>query len=267
MFEYLYALPDTYLFVLISVFSLIISVSIILVIKVFVKLTVHYDDNPVLGNISQLIGIIYGVLAGLMALYLINNITATGDAIQHEANAIANIYRDSKWLTEPTRSTIQSELKTYINKVVQVEWPLMQEGKDLQNDGEFIIENITDQLVNYKAAKNADSLLVHDTVDEIKTLYDAREQRIQKSFTSLNGEIWVVILIGTILTIGINYLFKMNFYLHLVSVSAATLMASSMMFLLVALDRPFQGEFGIEPKPFISVLQFMEKAGQTHTKH
>ena len=110
MIDYLYKLSDTNIFILLSLFSVSISISFILIIKFFIPVSVHYDDNPVLGNISQLIGIIYGVLAGLMALYLINNITATSDAIQNEANAVANIYRDSKWLKEPTRSNIQKEL-------------------------------------------------------------------------------------------------------------------------------------------------------------
>ena len=79
------------------------------------------------------------------------------------------------------------------------------------------------------------------------------------SFSALNSEVWVVILLGTILTIGINFLFGMNFYLHIFTAIAVGLMASSMLFLLVTLDRPFRGEFVIEPDSLAAVLQFIEK--------
>jgi hypothetical protein len=58
-------------------------------------------------------------------------------------------------------------------------------------------------------------------LQEVRVLYDARQQRIQMSYFQLNPEIWVVVVLGTILTLCINYLFGMNFYLHVFTVSAA----------------------------------------------
>jgi hypothetical protein len=91
-------IPDSDVFFVLSISLIVISILAIYAIKKLVPIEILYRDNPVIGNISALIGIIYGVLAGLTALYLINNINLTSDAVQREANALANIYRDTEWL-------------------------------------------------------------------------------------------------------------------------------------------------------------------------
>ena len=107
------------------------------------------------------------------------------DAVQREANATANIYRDSKWLQEPSRVQIQAEIKNYITEVINVEWPLMQKGKQIDDaTGNIIIDRLTDDLVKYNGASNSELLLVHDMLDEIRDLYNARQQRINLSYSN-----------------------------------------------------------------------------------
>lgn len=255
--EYIYHLSNIYLFILLNCIFIPISIIALYIVKRFIPLDIRYKDNSVIGDVSALISIIYGVLVGLTALYLINNNNYTADAVQREANAVANIYQDSKWLKNPTRNEIQTEVKKYIDIIINIEWALMNQGKaDTSNN--LIIENMTNALLHYKANGNFETLLLRDMIAEIKMLYDARQQRIHMSYAALSPEIWTVILIGTILTIMINYIFGMNFYLHIVTVSAVALMASSMLFLLITLDRPFEGDFVIEPDAFRSVLALIK---------
>lgn len=263
MLSFLYRMSDFYLFILVSLVFIIVSIFAILIVRQRIPRNLRYRYNPVVGNIAALIGVIYGVLAGLMALYLINNINYTADAVQREASAVANLYRDSQWLKGPNKSNIQSEIKNYLQNVINVEWPLMREGKLVTSDGSFIIEKIATQVSQYPIVNNADIVIASDILSEIKSLYNAREQRIHMSYSTLNIEIWIVILIGTILTIGINYLFRISFYLHVLTVSAAALMCASMIFLLLTLDKPFQGEFAIQPDSFISLLTIIENRDHT----
>ena len=268
MVRYIYQLSSVYLFILFIVVSIAVSLVGVFIVRRFIPLELRYRDNPVIGNISALISIIYGVLAGLIALYLINNISYTADAVQREANAIANMYRYSKWLKEPVRSEVQNDIKDYLKKVIEVEWPIMQAGKNINDSivakvhDKFVIEDLTGKLLSYSLAKPTDGYLVQNMLGEIRDLYNAREQRIHMSLVALDANIWIVLIIGTILTIVINYFFGMNFYLHLLTVSAVALMAAAMMFLLVTLDRPFQGELVIAPAAFNAVLTYVEKDTQ-----
>lgn len=259
MFAYLFSLSDVSLFLLLSGISIAISIFAIFLVKCFISIEIRKNDNAVIGNTASLIAVIYGVLAGLSALYLINNNSYTADAVLREANAVADIYRDSKWMSEPARTNIQNELKQYLNEVINVEWPTMQKGETIiRKTGLAIISNMTDALIHYAGNTGAESLLTHDMLDEIRILYDARQQRIHMSETQLSPQLWVVIIVGSILTLCINYLFGMNFWLHVITVCAAALMASSMIFLLITLDKPFQGEYNIRPDAFERIQVSME---------
>ncbi|MDR3478025.1 MAG: DUF4239 domain-containing protein [Gammaproteobacteria bacterium] len=258
MFDYLYRISDIKLFILLTLVSVTLSLIAIFLVRRFIPVNLRYIDNQVIGNTISLVSVLYGVLAGLAALYLINNNSYASDAVQREANSIANIFRDTRSLKEPARTSIQTEVKQYIDTVINIEWPLMRKGAHIDHEGDTIIDNIADEINNYYVIGESESRLVRDLLEENKSLYNSRQQRITMSYASLDIEIWIVILIGTILTMSINYLFGMNFYLHMVTVIAAAIMTSSMIFLLITLDRPFQGEFIIEPVALKSVLHFIE---------
>lgn len=257
MLDYLYKLSDLSIFVILAVITITVSVLSIFFSKRYILYRLKYRDNATIGSISSLIGIIYGVLVGFIALYLIDNNDHATDAVLREANAIANIYRHSQWLREPVQSELKGQLETYIDKVTRLEWPLMRGGKDVDVAGDYIIQNISNILKTYKSMNATDNFILQDLLTELKTLYNARHDRISMSSAQLSPEIWEVILVGTILIIGINYAFRVNFYLHLFAISAFAIMAASTLFLLVTLDRPFQGEFAIEPDAFQTLLTFM----------
>lgn len=258
MVDFLYSISDLKLFILLICFFLLISVVSMVVIKRILPIQLRYKDNAVIANISSLIAIIYGVLASLMALYLINNVNYTDDAVQREANAIANIYRDSKVLPLPVHVKIKKQLQNYIQIVRQNEWPLMKKGKKINHEGDIVLENITKEIWVYNKASRVESLVLRDILEETKSLYNARQQRISQSTSSLTSEVWVVMLIGTFLLIAINYFFKARTSLHFIALAAGILTASSMIFLLLTLDKPFQGEFAVEPNAFQLLDEYMK---------
>lgn len=259
MFNFVFHLPDTLVLISLSIVTIIISMALIFVVRRHIPLNIRYQDTAGIANTSALISIIYGVLAGLMALYLINNINYTSDAVQREANSLANLHRSSQWLSDPVRSKVQENVKSYLDEVIGVEWLALRNGEAPGFKGRTIIDDIMKQLSLYKLVTQSDILIMHDMLGEVKNLYNAREQRIHMSFSQLSQGTWVVILIGSILTISINFLLGMNFYLHLFTVSSVALMTSSMVFLLITLDRPFQGEFVVEPDALLAVQKYVDK--------
>jgi hypothetical protein len=267
--DYIATFSDKVVFLILSIFFIGISIVIVLLMQNFIHQDMRRQHNEIIGNVSALIGLINGVLVGLTALYLINNLSYTGDAVQREANAVANLYRDSSWLQEPMRTTIKNEISAYLNSVIDLEWPEMKNGDKVSEKADANIENISHDLRAYNNFSNSELLILHDMLDEVKALYNARETRIQMSYDSLNTDLWVVILIGTLLMVAVNFLFGMNIYFHLATVTATALMAAAMIFLLITLDKPFQGDFVIEPGAYQQILnsiQLNDKVAAEKTK-
>ena len=96
----------------------------------------------------------------------------------------------------------------------------------------------------------------------INELSNARHTRILMSYSVLAPEIWEVVILGTILLIAINYAYRVNFYLHLFGTFTFAIMAASMLFLLVTLDTPFQGEFAVTANSIKDVSNFINASTQ-----
>ncbi len=256
--NFLYLLPDLYVFFILVLFTISISTLFIFINKYFIYEKLHYKDNPTISSFCSVIGIIYGVLMGFLCLYLINNQDHASQYVQNEANATANIYISSLWLPEPAKGKIQQDVKLYINEAINHEWPLMKQFKKIGYEGDRIILSIANDLKSIKAQTNTDVAQLRALLTSINELYNARHSRVDMSYNILPPELWEVILIGTILIIAINYAFRVNIYLHLFGTMTFAIMAASMLFLLVTLDTPFQGEFVVTPRALSDVLDLMQ---------
>ena len=258
IYSFLSQQSDLVVFTLVNVILLFVSLFSLLIIRRFLKIEGTDKDNSVIANISSVVGIIYGVLAGLSALYLLNNVDRANDAVQREASAAANVYMVTKFIKDPARSAIQKQLENYLKSVLNKEWDMMASGVDIIDGKNNIITNMIDTLSYYGNKNMIDTALLINLLDEIKDLRYARDQRIQLSKNTLSSEIWDVVLIGTFLTIIINFFFRMSYRLHLIALLAEIIMASSIIFLLVTLDTPFQGEYVVQPEAFQGLLNRME---------
>ncbi len=255
--EFMYSLSDFQIFALLTGMAAGISLLLVITSKRFIFHKLHYRDNETISSISALIGIIYGVLVGFICLYLVNNQNGASNATQREADAAANVYLYSQWLKQPVQQTVQKDLQGYINLVINQEWPLMAAFKPINQQGDFIIKKIFNDLIQFTPTNPTETIVMQNILNEVKELHNARHDRINVSNTTLSPELWGVILVGTILIIAINFAFRVNFYLHLFSIGVFSIMAASMLFLLVTLDRPFQGEFSVEATPMVAALNLM----------
>lgn len=262
--DFLYKIPDTEVFFFMVIITVVSSLLLIILNKFFIFYKLRYKDNTTTASIASLIGIIYGVLAGFLCLYLLNNQTLASNAAVSEGIAAANIYRESRWLDQPLQNNIQTQLKIYLENVINIEWPAMSAGQNVEkgNSDEIYINKMSDSIITYPIQNRNDFIKVNDIISEIKALYKARQQRLEISQTELTPEIWEVILVSTILIIVINYAFRVNFYLHVFSLTAFSIMAAAILFLLVTLDRPYQGEFIVEPDALKFVLKMMHQDGK-----
>lgn len=259
MWGNLFHLTDIKLFLIVGGIFIIISISGVFLVKHLLPVDFRYKENAVVGVTCALLSVIYAVLTGITALYLTNINSYTADAVQREANAVADLYRDSAWLPETTQKQIQSKLQNYLHQVIDVEWPQMKSGQKVSMQGDLILNAVAADLKNQLQPSPSELVMTREILNEIRTLYDARHQRINMSYSQLSPETWVVIFIGTVLMLFVNYLYGMNFYLHIYVVVVSALMLASMLFLLITLDRPFQGEFAIDSTPF-QMLQPLFKA-------
>lgn len=256
MFHFIYQMSDILLFILITGIAISISLIAVWIIESFVTAHFRYKENQAVGYVSATICLIFAVLAGFAALYVLTNFNQAGEVVREEADMALAIYQDTGWVEDPLRSDLRNDVKNYLRTVMERDWTLMANDQEVDIATALIINRMADKLHEYHHRPDPPFAL-QEISKEIISLRNARAERVRLQHSALGPDIWAVLLLGAFLTIAINYAFGMQFYLHLACVAAVALIVSSMIFLLVVLDHPFQGKYSIGTDAFENALKLI----------
>lgn len=258
MANFIYSFSNLTLYVAINLLFIIFSLIALALVRHYSSLKEAYHENEVIGYVSATICIIYAIFIGFIAFYLLDNFSKAEDATKLESAHVALMYYDTKFLPEPLRTKIQADIDYYLDSVIHVEWPMMLHSVPVSPKNLVVISNILNELPNQKATNNLETLALQETFKDTKKLYEARKTRVYLAGEALGGDIWIIILVAGILTIAVNYFFGMKLYLHVGSIVAVCLIVGSSIYLIVVLDRPFQGEFHVPNTPFQAVVDMIK---------
>ena len=96
-----------------------------------------------------------------------------------------------------------------------------------------------------------DQMRYEEILVQLHDLGNARRERLLAAEQGLPPILWVVLILGGVITVGFTYLFGLNNTLvHLLMVAALALIISMSLFTVAALDYPFKGDIRIHPVPY-----------------
>lgn len=259
MIKTIYNLTNSSLFLHILLITTAVSIICFIIVNKFISLELRRTEANSLGYISSTIGVIYAVLLGFTILYVMNNYANAKDVVQAEADYVNDFYRSAKLLPPDMRKQMQLGIKDYAQTVATKEWPDMSKGIINDVPGETIIDRMTDTLLSYKSTAQAPQELSYDLIKLLGQLHDVHKKRESMASNAfLDGNMWVGIIITTILLIFTNSLFGMQRWLHAICMVNVAMASSVLIFLSIAIDRPFAGDFSVKPLELKSSIMRMK---------
>lgn len=258
--EFIYHLSSIQLFVFLNVILLSISIGAITLVRRHIPLDFRYEENTAIVSCSALLGIIYAILIGFTILYQMNAFDATNKAENAEGRILYNIYRNAAYMPNTDGAKVRTLVLDYTQNAIQNEWPALMVGKPVDSKGKLIIEQIEQMLggLNLQEREAAATKII---VQDLNTLFELHHERVSKIHTTLSGHLWFVILLATFITLGINFLLGMDYRLHLFCSTLISVVIATILYLLIGLDRPYQGDFVIPPDNIASLIEFAEDSG------
>ena len=101
-----------------------------------------------------------------------------------------------------------------------------------------------------------DQMRYEEILVQLHDLGNARRERLLAAEQGLPPILWVVLILGGVITVGFTYLFGLNNTLvHLLMVAALALIISMSLFTVAALDYPFKGDIHIHPSAYENDLE------------
>lgn len=255
--EFIYQLSSFPLFLLFIASLVLISVISITLTHRFIPLHFRCSENTAIISCSALLGVTYAILIGFTILFQLSTFDKANTAENLEGQSLYTIYRSTQDLPAPSATRIRDLIVSYAHNTIDKEWPAMNMGNKADRKGNDLILNIVKEIRAIKSSKltNAAASALNDISVATNMLFELHSERILKVSSTLNGHIWFVILLTTFLTLGINYLLGMEYLLHICCITLICIMISAIMYLIVSLDRPYQGDFMVKPETIKLTLE------------
>jgi len=219
----------------------------------------------------EVAGITYAVLAGLygviLAFVLVSSWERFEDVrhtIEAEADTLANIRRHAFAFPEPTRSTVENAVVSYLHGVIEQEWPAMAAGHQSETTHAAYIA-LWHTVLDITPGSDKLNVVFQNTLDRMDDLSSARRDRLLYAYTMLPGLVWAFLIGAGALTIAFTYFFGMpNLGSQMIITAALTATIVSALVLILETQTPFRGALTLPPQPFEFLLKMIaeEAAGR-----
>ena len=237
-------------FVTVSLLGLVVSRD-----WLYQKMHLSDESNEAINGYFAGVGVLYGLLLGLVAVAAWGNFENVDDIANKESAAIAALYRDVSILDQPAKQALQQELEKYTRHVKEVDWPAHQKG-ETTSDGSLILSEFHRHLGNYHPQSIEQQILMTEAVSAFNNLIEIRRARLSAVNTGIPAVFWVTILLGTFFNIGLSFFFHVSsFRTHIVLTTIYAGFLGCAIFLVIALDHPFRGDFSVSPDAYVSLLE------------
>jgi len=209
----------------------------------------------VAGFIYAVLGVAYAVLLGLMLIAVWEKWNAAEATTTDEANELAGIFWFAHAIPQPEGRHIQELARSYAQVVAEEEWPLMAQGRSSPKAW-ATLDELRGTILGLNPTTGAQQMRYNQVLEQLHSLGDARRERLLYTEEGLPTILWVVLILGGVITVGFTYLFGLEDTLvHLLMVAALAMIVSLSLFTVAALDYPFQGDIRIHPAAFEQVLE------------
>ena len=213
------------------------------------------QHNDVAGFIYAVLGVSYAVLLGLMLIAVWEQWEAADATTTEEANEVAEIFWLAHRLPQPEGRHIQQLARSYAQVVVEDEWPLMEQGRASQKAWDTL-DRMRGTIEGVDPTTGAQLARYTEVLEQLHGLGDARRERLLDAGEGLPPILWVVLILGGVITVGFTYLFGLeNTLVHTLMVAALAMIISLTLFTVAALDYPFKGDIRIHPAAVEQVLE------------
>jgi hypothetical protein len=218
--------------------------------RVLPRLRIRSEDSEVSGAMVQCIMVFYGLAVALIAVSVFQTYSDVSKIISGEASALNALYRDVSSYPESIRLELQKELREYTDQVIHVAWPLQRRGRT-PIAGFAHMTRFQAVLNNFEPATEGQKILHAETLRAYNLLIQARRMRLDAATTCLPSVMWGVIVAGAFIGLSATFFFKVeDARLHGILVTLLAVFMGLVIFMILALDRPFRGDLGLPPDPY-----------------
>jgi hypothetical protein len=214
--------------------------------------------NDVLVPIFLTVGVIYAVLLGFTVVAEWEFYDAAKTNTSEEAALLVPLYRQTRVMDEVKGDEMRHLIRSYAERVVHG-WDAFRHGTR-NTDAGAASNEIIRVFATMVPATKARELVAAQFLQTFSQMVLDRNKRYVHATEALSPIMWVGIVIGGILTIGLSFIIYMERrWPHVLGVAVMSTLIGMLLFMVALLSRPFHGPLAIDPAPFEQVLAVFDQ--------
>jgi fumarate reductase subunit D len=212
------------------------------------------EQNNVAGFIYAVLGVAYAVLLAFVVIAVWQDYNTAQTNVESEAHELAGVYFLASQLPEPQRTRLQDLARRYARVVEEEEWPMMERGQTSPH-ADSLLRQLRLELLQFDPHTQGEEVLYERGLTQVHDAVDARRSRLLEVREGIPNLLWVVLVVGGVITVSFTYLFGLKSNrTHALMVAALTLLICGILFTIGEFNNPFSGVVEIRPDAFKEML-------------
>ncbi len=218
------------------------------------------SQNDVVSYFLSAVTVFYGITLGLVAVGTWQTYSDAQNRVDHEAVALGGLYRNISAYPEPIRSVLESDLRLYTRQVIDVGWPMQQQGI-VPNNASGVLAAFQRDFMSFEPVTERQKIVAMEAYRSFDDLTESRRARLNSVTAEMPGPLWVLVIAGAVLSIGATWFFHTaRFGMHLALTVLFSVLIGLLIYLVASLDNPYRGRISVTPEPLELVYQQMMAA-------
>ena len=213
-------------------------------------------------DLMQVTSTYIGILLAFAGVLAWQDFRDAATAVENEAGVASMLYRD---LTAygPEMVPARNALRAYVQSVVVDGWPRLREGKR-SPAAEAKLLRVFDDVASVTPSNERQSAIYQEAFTQLNQLVSMRRQRLTASRAEIPQVLWIVAIVGSILTIAYAAAFVSSRY-ALLMISGTSLTIGLLFLFLLSVDYPFRNRNGVSPQPLIELSGIFDRVDRAAT--
>jgi uncharacterized membrane protein len=218
------------------------------------------EHTDVAGFIYAGVAVLYAVLLAFVVILGWETLSSAQATTYDEADQLANIYWIAHGVPAPAGPAVDKLCLDYAHTVINVEWPMMDEGKSSPRVQD-LMNQIRDDVFRFNPTDDRQEVLYEQAVESVNNLSGDRRDRLDAMSETVPEPIWVALIAGGIIMTGFCLLFGLkNRKVHILMVMGVAALVVISLLLIKNMQYPFSGDPHIGPTSFQVFLSTLSPA-------
>ena len=219
-------------------------------VQKLLRLKVNAEEREVAINLMQVVAAYVGIMIAFAGVQVWQDFTDATSSVSHEAGTLSQVYQDLA-MFGPETGPARTAVRDYVESVTRDEWPMLSKEKGSEATGRAL-QNVFHEVGKLNPTDNRSSAIYGEMLGKLNSLVEFRHDRIVASRTGVPAILWMIGLVGGLLTIAYASAFTPTRYNVFMTAGIALTLGLVFLFILTV-DHPFKGEFSVSNEELLEL--------------